>query len=153
MYTQKEGERREERRDKEGRGREGGGGNPPFTREQLFWSGSCLNKHSKSLKSLLSICDISAGTEANSQEHFFPFKTHFGSRFMDFSEVFYLSPSFVLIHSVKVPSTLLLASISIWIILTASRGLTPVPVYCTCGGLDCIEWLQFPLAELFANLV
>lgn len=116
MYTQKEGERgerREERRDKEGRGREGGGGNPPFTREQLFWSGSCPNKYSKSLGSPLSICDISAETEANSQERFFPFKTHFGSRFMDFSEVFYLSPSFVLIHSVKVPSTLLLASISI----------------------------------------
>lgn len=31
---------------------------------------------------------------------FSPFKTHFGSRFVDFSEVFYLSPSFVLMHSV-----------------------------------------------------
>lgn len=115
MYTQKEGgkeRRRKERRDKE-KGREKGEGNPPLTQEQLFWSGSCHNKHSKSLESPLSIHDVSAGTEANSQQRFFPFKTHFGSRFMDFSEDFKLSTSFVLIHYIHVPNTLLLTSISI----------------------------------------
>lgn len=61
-------------------------GRNPLTQEQLCWSGSRGNGLPKSLESPLSVDDICVGSQANVQERFLLFKTHFGSGFINFSK-------------------------------------------------------------------